>query len=117
MRPDKRFAQLRLARRAAIAALLPTLRGVTLLLDVGATVVACQLAAALQAGENNDLRGHRHLDLGSFILESLGERWIIVTSAPCSQAVNTSVGVSAPVRPTLTSIFLMTLVACRAGNL
>ncbi len=35
------------------------------------------LVVALQAGENNDLRGHRHLDLGTFILEALGERWII----------------------------------------
>jgi hypothetical protein len=34
------------------------------------------LVVGLQAGQNRD-GAHRHLDLGSFILEALGERWII----------------------------------------
>jgi hypothetical protein len=32
---------------------------------------------AIQGGRNNNLAGHRHLDLGSFILEAGGERWFI----------------------------------------
>lgn len=35
------------------------------------------LVVALQAGDNNSLRGHRSLDLGTFILESDGVRWFI----------------------------------------
>ncbi|MDH7569684.1 MAG: heparinase II/III family protein [Armatimonadota bacterium] len=35
------------------------------------------LVLAIQAGDNSNLGGHRHLDLGSFILEALGERWIV----------------------------------------
>ncbi len=35
------------------------------------------LVLAIQAGDNRNLSGHRHLDLGSFILEALGRRWII----------------------------------------
>ena len=35
------------------------------------------LVLAIQGGDNKDLSGHRHLDLGSFILEALGERWFI----------------------------------------
>jgi hypothetical protein len=34
------------------------------------------LVVGFQAGQNRD-GAHRHLDLGSFILEALGERWII----------------------------------------
>jgi hypothetical protein len=34
------------------------------------------LVVGLQAGQNRD-GAHRHLDLGTFILEALGERWII----------------------------------------
>jgi hypothetical protein len=34
------------------------------------------LVVALHAGQNRD-GGHRHLDLGSFILEAMGERWVI----------------------------------------
>ncbi len=34
------------------------------------------LVVALQAGQNRD-GAHRHLDLGSFILEALGERWVV----------------------------------------
>jgi hypothetical protein len=34
------------------------------------------LVVALQAGQNRD-GAHRHLDLGSFILDALGERWIM----------------------------------------
>jgi hypothetical protein len=34
-------------------------------------------AVAIQGGRNNNLSGHRHLDLGSFILEAMGERWFI----------------------------------------
>jgi hypothetical protein len=32
---------------------------------------------AIQGGRNNNLSGHRHLDLGSFIIEATGERWFI----------------------------------------
>lgn len=39
--------------------------------DPDATIVA------IQGGRNNNLAGHRHLDLGSFILEAMGERWFI----------------------------------------
>ena len=35
------------------------------------------LVLAIQAGDNSNLGGHRHLDLGTFILEASGERWII----------------------------------------
>lgn len=35
------------------------------------------LIVGIQAGDSMDLVGHRHLDLGSFILDALGERWII----------------------------------------
>ncbi len=35
------------------------------------------LVLAIQAGDNLNPGGHRHLDLGSFILEALGERWIV----------------------------------------
>ena len=35
------------------------------------------LVVAMQAGNNNNLQGHRSLDLGTFILESNGVRWII----------------------------------------
>ncbi|MEK7753259.1 MAG: heparinase II/III family protein, partial [Acidobacteriota bacterium] len=35
------------------------------------------LVLAVQAGDNSNLSGHRHLDLGTFILEASGERWII----------------------------------------
>ena len=35
------------------------------------------LVLGIQAGDNENLGGHRHLDLGSFILEALGERWAI----------------------------------------
>lgn len=35
------------------------------------------LVLAIQAGDNRNLSGHRHLDLGSFIIEALGRRWII----------------------------------------
>ncbi len=31
----------------------------------------------IQAGDSMNLRGHRHLDLGTFILDALGERWIM----------------------------------------
>ncbi len=31
----------------------------------------------IQAGDSMNLGGHRHLDLGSFVLDALGERWII----------------------------------------
>ncbi len=34
------------------------------------------LVLAVQAGDNRNLAGHRHLDLGSFILEAHGKRWI-----------------------------------------
>jgi hypothetical protein len=35
------------------------------------------IAFAVQGGRNNKLAGHRRLDLGSFILEAMGERWFI----------------------------------------
>jgi hypothetical protein len=35
------------------------------------------LALGIQAGGNYNLRRHRHLDQGTFILEALGERWAI----------------------------------------
>ena len=35
------------------------------------------LIVGIQAGDTMNLRGHRHLDLGSFVLDALGERWII----------------------------------------
>lgn len=35
------------------------------------------LSIGMQAGSNANLMMHRHVDLGSFILEALGERWII----------------------------------------
>jgi len=31
----------------------------------------------IQAGNSMNLGGHRHLDLGTFVLDALGERWII----------------------------------------
>jgi hypothetical protein len=34
------------------------------------------LVVAVQAGQNRD-GAHRHLDLGSYIVEALGERWVI----------------------------------------
>jgi hypothetical protein len=35
------------------------------------------LMVGIQAGDSSNLGGHRHLDLGSFVLDALGERWII----------------------------------------
>ena len=35
------------------------------------------LVLGIQAGGNMNLRMHRHLDQGTFILEALGERWVI----------------------------------------
>lgn len=35
------------------------------------------MVVGIQAGEARKLLGHRQLDLGSFVLEALGERWII----------------------------------------
>lgn len=35
------------------------------------------LIVGIQAGDTMNLGGHRHLDLGSFIVDALGERWII----------------------------------------
>lgn len=35
------------------------------------------LVVGIQAGDSMNLGGHRHLDLGSFIVDALGERWII----------------------------------------
>jgi len=35
------------------------------------------LMVGIQAGDSMNLGGHRHLDLGSFILDALGERWIM----------------------------------------
>jgi len=35
------------------------------------------IMVGIQAGDSLNLGGHRHLDLGSFILDALGERWII----------------------------------------
>ncbi len=34
------------------------------------------LIVGIQAGDSMNLGGHRHLDLGSFIVDALGERWI-----------------------------------------
>jgi hypothetical protein len=35
------------------------------------------ISLAMQGGDNNNLGGHRHMDLGSFILDALGERWFM----------------------------------------
>jgi hypothetical protein len=35
------------------------------------------IIVGIQAGDSQNLGGHRHLDLGSFIMDALGERWII----------------------------------------
>ena len=35
------------------------------------------MMVGIQAGHSMNLGGHRHLDLGSFVLDALGERWII----------------------------------------
>jgi hypothetical protein len=35
------------------------------------------LAVGIQAGSNENSGEHRHLDLGSFVLDALGERWIL----------------------------------------
>jgi hypothetical protein len=35
------------------------------------------MAVAVQGGDTHNLTGHRHLDLGSFILDAVGERWFI----------------------------------------
>jgi hypothetical protein len=35
------------------------------------------MALAMQGGDTHNLTGHRHLDLGSFILDALGERWFM----------------------------------------
>lgn len=35
------------------------------------------LMVGIQAGDSMNLGGHRHLDLGSFVLDAKGERWII----------------------------------------
>jgi hypothetical protein len=35
------------------------------------------MAVAIQGGDTHNLTGHRHLDLGSFILDALGERWFM----------------------------------------
>jgi hypothetical protein len=35
------------------------------------------LIVGIQAGDSMNLGGHRHLDLGSFIVDALGERWIM----------------------------------------
>lgn len=37
------------------------------------------LAIGIQAGSNANLRMHRHIDLGTFILDALGERWVMDT--------------------------------------
>lgn len=34
------------------------------------------MIVGIQAGDSMNLGGHRHLDLGSFIVDALGERWI-----------------------------------------
>lgn len=39
------------------------------------------LVVGIQAGANENLGGHRHLDLGSFILDALGERWVLDVGA------------------------------------
>jgi hypothetical protein len=35
------------------------------------------MVVAIQAGDSMNLGGHRHLDLGSFIVDARGERWIM----------------------------------------
>jgi hypothetical protein len=35
------------------------------------------IMVGIQAGDSMNLGGHRHLDLGTFVLDALGERWII----------------------------------------
>ena len=35
------------------------------------------MMVGIQAGDSMNLGGHRHLDLGTFVLDALGERWII----------------------------------------
>lgn len=35
------------------------------------------LVVGIQAGDNENPNGDRHLDLGSFVLDALGERWIL----------------------------------------
>ena len=35
------------------------------------------MMVGIQAGHTMNLGGHRHLDLGTFVLDALGERWII----------------------------------------
>jgi len=35
------------------------------------------IIVGIQAGDTQNLGGHRHLDLGSFIMDAMGERWII----------------------------------------
>ena len=35
------------------------------------------LVLGIQAGDNANLGSHRHIDLGSFILDALGQRWIM----------------------------------------
>lgn len=35
------------------------------------------LVLGIQAGDSMNLGGHRHIDLGGFVLEALGERWAI----------------------------------------
>ncbi|MBM3859614.1 MAG: DUF4962 domain-containing protein [Verrucomicrobia bacterium] len=35
------------------------------------------IIVGIQAGDSMNLGGHRHLDLGSFIVDALGERWIM----------------------------------------
>jgi len=39
------------------------------------------LVVGIQAGSNENPDGHRHLDLGSFVLDALGERWILDVGA------------------------------------
>jgi hypothetical protein len=35
------------------------------------------IMVGIQAGDSRNLDGHRHLDLGTFVLDAVGERWII----------------------------------------
>jgi len=35
------------------------------------------MIVGIQAGDSMNLGGHRHLDLGSFVLDALGQRWIM----------------------------------------
>ncbi len=35
------------------------------------------IMVGIQAGDSMNLGGHRHLDLGTFVLDALGERWIM----------------------------------------